>query len=178
MGIRKTFSAAMSSWDQDAEEDALGERTLAQDAPDPSRGEAGRLRAGRRPLPLHGRAGPTVHGTARAGVPPPSPVRPRRRPLGRERLSGVSGPQQLPGRGRLRPESHRPASPLRQPPGANSISIAVKTRPSRSSDLTRSGLRYWRAAALWRAAVRVGGAFARSAVQRRTASSKAARATL
>ena len=64
--------------DPGAEEDALAERDLPHDAPDPGRGEASRVRAGRRPMPLRGRTGETMHGAPRARVPPPAPVRPRR----------------------------------------------------------------------------------------------------
>ncbi len=61
----------------------VAERDLPHDAPDPGRGEASRVRAGRRPMPLRGRTGKTMHGAPGARVPPPAPVRPRRRPLGR-----------------------------------------------------------------------------------------------
>ena len=64
--------------DPGAEEDALAERDLPHDAPDPGRGEASRVRAGRRPMPLRGRTGKTMHGAPGARVPPPAPVRPRR----------------------------------------------------------------------------------------------------
>ncbi len=53
-------------------------RDLPHDAPDPGRGEASRVRAGRRPMPLRGRTGKTMHGAPGARVPPPASLRPRR----------------------------------------------------------------------------------------------------
>ena len=73
------------------------EDPLSPDTPHPGRGEASRIRAGRRPMPLRGRAGPAMHRTRRAGVPPPAPVRPRGRALRRGPLSAVSRSQRLPG---------------------------------------------------------------------------------
>ena len=86
---REARGAALRA-DPGAEEDALGERHLPRDAPDPGRGEASRVRARRRSMPLRGRAGETVHGARRARVPPPTPLRPRRWPLGGQYLLAVS----------------------------------------------------------------------------------------
>ena len=118
--------------DPGAEEDALAERNLPHEAPDPSRGEKGRVRAGRRPLPLRGRTRETVHGAPGARVPPPAPLRPRRWPLDREHLAGLQKPQWLPGRGRLRPGSHRSTSPFGDPcSGADAVCLAVTSVGSR-----------------------------------------------
>ena len=48
---------------------------LPHHAPDPGRGEASRLRAGRRAMPLRGRTGETMHGAPGARVPSPAPLR-------------------------------------------------------------------------------------------------------
>ena len=63
------------------EEGPLRQRLVAFHAPRPGRGPAGRLRAGRRPVPLRRRAGSTLHRARRARVPPSAPIRPRRRAL-------------------------------------------------------------------------------------------------
>ena len=76
--------------DEGSTQGALGEREVALLTPHPGRGPEGRARARRRALPLRGRAGPPMHRTRRARVPPPAPVRAWRRPLGRQRLLAVS----------------------------------------------------------------------------------------
>ena len=101
-----------ASPDPGAEEDALAEPRPPPRAPDPGRGEASRVRAGRGPMSLRGRTGQTVHGAPGLEFHHRRPVRPWRRPLGRKRRPRVQMPQPLPGRGRLRPGSHGPASAL------------------------------------------------------------------
>ena len=91
------------------QEGSLGKRHFPRDASCPGGRQASRARTRRRPLPLRGRQRPTVRCARRARVPPSSSVRLRRRPLRRERLSRLSGPQCLSGRGRLRPIRHGPA---------------------------------------------------------------------
>ncbi len=82
--------------DERPEEEPVRQRHVAVHAPRPGRGPAGRLRAGRGPVPLRRPAGSTLHRARRARVPPPAPVRPRRRALPGEHLPPVPRPTTAP----------------------------------------------------------------------------------
>ena len=90
-------------------------RHVALLAPHPGRRPAGRLRARWRAMPLRRRAGSSMHRARPARVPPPAPVRPRRRPFARRDLPAVPRPQPLPGRDRLWPAAHGQAPARRGP---------------------------------------------------------------
>ena len=112
-----------------AEEDGGGERHVTADAADPGRGEASGARARRRPMPLRGRAGETVRRSRPARVPPPAPVRLRRRPLRGQHRARVSPTQPPTGRDRLRAtgDGGAPSLPADHR-RAGSFAIAVEGR--------------------------------------------------
>ena len=82
--------------------------------PRPGRGPEGRLRAGRRPVPLRRRPGSAMHRPRGARVPSPAPVRIGRPPFPRRDGAALSHPQWPSGRDRLRPRSRGEAPPLRR----------------------------------------------------------------
>ena len=112
----------------------------------PRRDPKGRLRTGRWAVPLRGHARPTMPRTREAGVPPPTPLRPRRRALSRERHDALSTPQRLPRRARLWPQGHGGTPPLedprlRHPPrsrgGASPPALSSGDRPLERGNRTR-----------------------------------------
>ena len=83
-------------------------------APRPGGGPEGRLRAGRRPVPLRRRPGSAMRRPRGARVSSPPPVRIGRPPFARRAGAALSHPQWAPGRDRLRPRGRGEAPPLRR----------------------------------------------------------------